>query len=332
MKKVLNGVVVVLMAAGSLVLGQGSDVSKILEAARQALGGAKLAAVKSFTATGHTLRSSGDTSTSNDFEMALELPDKFAKKEVILNMGSVSISRTSGFNGPSVINLIDQPPAMGGGQMIVRMGGPGQTPGAPGAKLTPEQDKANQERMLVANKQEFTRMSIGMFADSLAAFPVSFASAGVAESPDGKADVVEVKGEGDFTAKLFIDSKTHLPLMLSWMAREPLVMNNVARGGGPGNAAMAGMQFVTGGGGGRSMSQEDRDKMMADLEAQRAEAESKLRIVEYRLYYGDYKDVDGVKVPTRLSRSIDGKASDEIQLEKVRINPKIDAKKFEVIK
>ena len=72
-----------------------------------------------------------------------------------------------------------------------------------------------------------------MLVTSLPSYPLTFTHGGTAESPDGTADVVDVKGE-DFAARLFIDSKTHLPLMLSWMDKEPLRM--VRPVGGPGRA------------------------------------------------------------------------------------------------
>jgi hypothetical protein len=53
-------------------------------------------------------------------------------------------------------------------------------------------------------------------------------------------------------------------------------------------------------------------------------------MVEYRLYYGDYRDVDGIKVPFRLQRSIDGKPTEELTFDRVKINGKIDAKTFDV--
>ena len=49
-----------------------------------------------------------------------------------------------------------------------------------------------------------------------------------AEAPQGKADVIDVKGPANFRARLFIDSQTHLPIMLTWQAPAP-----PARGGGP---------------------------------------------------------------------------------------------------
>ena len=180
-----------------------------------------------------------------------------------------------------------------------------------------------------------------MFAKSPAAYPLTMTFAGQAESPDGKADVIEVKGEGDFTARLFIDATTHLPLMLSWMAKEPLTMQRSVTSG-PGGATA-----VTVGGGGvprrhgraarpgaprPNMTPEEREKLLKQLEEQRKEAEAKRRVVEYRLFYGDYRAVDGVQVPHRLQRSVDGKPAEEITFEKVKVNAKIDAKKFTVTK
>ena len=95
----------------------------------------------------------------------------------------------------------------------------------------------------------FARLALGMFAASPAAFPLEFTYAGEAESADGKADVIDVKGEGEFAVRLFVDQQTHLPLMLSWMDKEPLVMTMGT--GGPGRAGgPGGSTFVASGGGG----------------------------------------------------------------------------------
>jgi hypothetical protein len=66
------------------------------------------------------------------------------------------------------------------------------------------------------------------------------------------------------------------------------------------------------------------------MQAQQAEAAAKLRIVEYRITYDDYKTIDGVQVPMRFRRVIDGKPVEELTLDNVRINPKIDPAKFQV--
>jgi hypothetical protein len=267
-------------------------------------------------------------------------------------MGNMSIYRNSGFNGDGVINEIDAPPQLagGGGAVIMyRAIGPGGatfTSGPGGASMsgtpqTPEQQEAARRAMLVSAKQDFARMALGMFARSPAAYPLTMTFKGQAESPDGKADVIEVKGEGDFTASLFIDATTHLPLMLSWMAKEPLTMTRSVTSGPGGGTAV-----VVGGGGAATVSgaapagqagaakttPEERDKLMKQTEEQMKEAEAKRRVVEYRLFYGDYRTIDGVQIPHRLQRSVDGKPVEEVTFDKVKVNAKIDAKKFTVTK
>ncbi len=282
------------VAAQAILAAQGGDADKILAAARQTLGGdKKLEAVKSLAIEGRAMRIRPDgTSTESDFEVAIELPDKFMRREVVVNMGNMSIYRNSGFNGDGVINEIDAPPQLagGGGNVVMfRSAGPGGatttfSSGPGGAAMsgtppTPEQQEAARKAALVSAKQDFARMALGMFAKSPAAYPLAMSSAGQAESPDGKADVIEVKGEGDFTARLFVDATTHLPLMLSWMAKEPLTMSRSTTSG-PGGATT----MMIGGGGGAvtttgaapagqaprgNMTPEERDKLMKQAEEQR---------------------------------------------------------------
>jgi hypothetical protein len=80
------------------------------------------------------------------------------------------------------------------------------------------------------------------------------------------------------------------------------------------------------------MTPEEREKMMKQLDEQMKEAEAKRRVVEYRLFYGDYRLIDGVQIPHRLQRSVDGKPTEEATFDKVKVNAKIDAKKFTVTK
>ncbi len=60
--------------------------------------------------------------------------------------------------------------------------------------------------------------------------------------------------------------------------------------------------------------------------------EAKRRTVEFRMYYADYQAVDGVMLPHRFQKSVDGKPAEEVVFESVKVNPKIDAKKFTVCK
>ena len=342
MKRMCSCLALAILALTVSLVGQAPDVNKIVADTRAALGGEKkLSALKTVTAAGQSVRVTPDGSSSPvDWEMAFELPDKFIKKDVMAMLGTSAITRTSGFNGDTAIDVVDQPPAMPGMIRIVRSSG-----GDPNAPQTPEQQEQNRKNAVIAAKQDFSRILLGFIASSSAVYPLEFSFGGVAEAPDGKADMIDAKGEGGFAARFFIDQKTHLPLMLSWMAKEPLVITRTI--GGPGGApppagggnatfGVAGGKPLTpeqaaamkAGGNAKQMTPEEMEKFKAQAAGQAKEAESKLRVVEYRLYYGDYRDVNGVKVPFRLQRSIDGKPTEEVTLEKVKINSKVDPGTF----
>jgi hypothetical protein len=104
-------------------------------------------------------------------------------------------------------------------------------------------------------------------------YPLTFSYAGVAEAPEGKADAVDVRGSGNFAARLFVSAETHLPVMLSWQASPT---------------------------------------------------------VENRIYYADFRDVNGFKFPFRMRRATGATTIEETTFDRVRINPRIDPKRFEV--
>jgi len=345
--RTLAAVIAAFMVSGTVAFGQG-DVNKILGDAREALGGSKkLDALKTVTVAGRTLRTlPNGSSMEGDFEMALELPDKFVRRDVLAAMGNMSTYRLSGFNGDTPINEIDAPPMLSTGNTVVHMRIASAGGGDP-ATMTAEQKEAARAASLQAARRDFSRLALGMLL-TLPSYPLTFTHGGTAESPDGTADVVDVKGEG-FAARLFIDSKTHLPLMLSWMDKEPL-QRVIRTAGGPGAAAPAGGGNVVvmggagtftataagpGGQGAKPPSQmtpEEREKFEQDMAAQLKELEAKRRTVEFRVFYADYKAVDGVMLPHRLQMSVDGKPTEEITFEKVKVNQKIDPKRFTVSK
>jgi len=328
----VHAVFLSLLAAEVLVVGQGADAKRVLSEIRTALGGdEKVGAVKTVAIEGQVSRPAPNgTSSASSFEMAFELPDKFMKSDVFANLGGTDLKRRSGFNGAESFEEMDAPPGMmgaGGGMHIMRMSPGGATPGG---QATPEQIEKQRAQNLQSNRREFARLALGMFGTSFTPLPLEFKYAGQAESQDGKADILEVQGPDGFTARLFVDSKSHLPLMLSWMDKEQIRMTV-----GPGGAVTGGnVQAFTGGGaGGRGqMTQEDMAKMQQDMADRVKEAEARRRIVEFRMFYGDYKSFGGVNLPTRIQRMVEGLPTEEMAFEKVKVNAKVDAAKFKVVK
>jgi hypothetical protein len=52
-------------------------------------------------------------------------------------------------------------------------------------------------------------------------------------------------------------------------------------------------------------------------------------LVEYALFFDDWREEDGIKFPHSIRRSLAGTTTEEWSVNKVKVNPKIDPKKFE---
>jgi hypothetical protein len=313
-------------------LAQKPDASTVIAQAREALGGDKrLASVKSFIATGRTRQVRGDNLVPIEFEIVAELPDKYARRDEFPAQDAGP--STSGFSGDTLIQmpLPPTPPA--------RPGGP--------PPPTPAQVEAAQRSRVATLKQDFGRLMLGLFASTPESFPITFTYVGEAEAPQGKAVVLDAKGPASFSARLFVDSQTHLPIMVSWQqpagppggrgappqrggptpspspqapsgqppsASPPSPQPSASQpGSGPASAAAAPAQpanpaaarGVPGGGPGGPA------------------------LVEHRLYFADYRDVDGLKWPFRLRHAVAGDTIEETTFDRYRINARIDPKRFE---
>ncbi len=312
---------------------QGTDPATVLAAARQALGGEKkLSAVKSFSATGRTRQVRGDNLVPIEFELFVELPDKYLRKDEI--PAQESGATASGFNGDELVQDPPPPPM------------PAPPPPPPG---TPPAPPRNPGAARVGTlKQDFARLTLGMFAASFPSYPMTFTYVGEAEAPQGKALVLDAKGPNNVTFRVFINKDTHLPIMVSWTPPPP-----PGRGAGPGRGAMPGQGAMPAPGGapgpGRGAMPPGAPPAGPPSSAGPAAAAPSSGTpaagapapgarpgpttpVEHRLYFADYRDVEGMQFPFRLRRAVGADTIEETTFDRYKVNPKIDPKKFEVRK
>lgn len=262
---------------------QTRTADEVMAAARKALGGdAKIAAVKTFIATGRTRQVRGENLVPIEFEIQAELPDKYVRRDEFPAQDAGPV--TAGFVGDQVV-------------LMPRPVPPPPRPGAPPAP--PQQMEMMLRGRMMQAKQDFARLMLGMFAGTPSSFPLTYAYVAQAEAPQGKADVIDVKGPANFTARLFIQSETGLPIMLSWQAPAP----GPAMGpGGPPPGA-----------GGPPPGAGAAPKPAP----------------EQRLFFADYKDVDGLKLPHRIRRATGAETTEETTFDRFRINAKIDPRRFD---
>ena len=316
------------LVAFALPVAAQDKAADVMKQAREALGGARLEQIKALTLEGPFVREMGGRQMSGTVALTLQLPDHMHRLEDTELMGGMSMERTSVLAGTSSWEDMQNRGGMGGGgmQIVTRMGPPGQ-------ELNPQQiEEARLRRM----RTEFNRYLLA-FVGGSGLTPTYVA---VAEAPEGKADVLEVKNEAGQAVRLFIDQQTHMPLMLQYQEVRPRFnmmggpggpggMRRGA-GGGPGGAGPGGPPPGAGDpppGAGQGPPPGDRpspEEIRRRMESMPPPAPSQVS-----LYLGDYKRVDGVMLPHRLSQAIEGKTVEEWTIEKVRVNPTLKAELFE---
>ena len=281
----------------------------IVAAARQALGGDKLAAVRTLSARGQTRRLRGNNLVPILFEMDLEFPDKYLRKDESPFDNSEPTSL--GFNGSDLLQVPAAPPARAG------------APPVPQTAL----DAARTARIRTV-KQDFVRFALGMFAQSFETYPLTFGYAAQAQAPQGTADVLDVRGADGFALRFLIQSETHLPVMVSWTL-PPTSVVVAAAGQPPPTTVAPGAVVVTAPAlPPASAPQEQKDQYAREVQALRQKAQA--TPVEHRIYFADYRDVDGIKLPFRLRRAIGTDTTEETTFDRFQINPRIAAQKFAV--
>ncbi len=317
-----DGISIAPMAAQDRVAG-------IIAGARKALGGEdKVAGLKTLTAEGPFRRSMGGRDMEGSVVVTLARPDKMHRLEDMVMGGMVggpTIERTMVLNGAKAWEDTQNRGGMGGGMRIM-MAGPGQGPG--GGTMTEEQlNEARVRRMRV----QMNRLTAALLADA----GTQWVDAGVAESPDGKADILETKEETGRTLRLFIDQNTRLPLMVQYQDPKPMVMINGGPGRGPGGPGAVGAPGTGGGpGGGTGMRgagpggppQMTPEEMQKRVEEMRRNPPP---LGTYAMHLSDFKKVDGVMLPHKIETSLDGEPNEEWTIEKYKVNGSIKADLWE---
>jgi hypothetical protein len=278
---------------------RGQDASKgaaLLAEARTALGGEeRLRAITALDVRGDFKRIAGRTTIEGELQVRLQRPDRLRRDEDLsLPGGGPAVIRTEVLNGDIVWEDMS-----GGGGFVMRRGGgdgggAGQPDGdAPGrGAVDPGRLEAAQRRLRQAELARYLLAWL-LMSDAPAAWIAT------AEAPDGRADVIEFTPADGTPMRLFLDQATHLPLMVTWQGAAPQLAV-VARGGGRG-----------GGRGGRGgAGPEGPPAAMPERGAQ----------ATLQMTLGDYKAVNGVRLPHLITRGTNDMTFEEWTIDSYRIN------------
>jgi hypothetical protein len=282
------------MTAGGFAAGAAGDAKaeQLMAQARAALGGEKnLNKVQGLTATGSYQRTTQDRQVGGEVTIDLQFPDKLLRTESMSPMGDIMILTEQGLNGEKLLRsqrTLNGPPGM-----VVR------TPPAP---------TGDAEAQAVRNaRADLARTALAFLLTSPASLPLEFTAGGEAESDEGKADVIDAKGPGNFAARILLDQKSHRPLMIMYRGVAPRVMIQTQQGPPPAD-------------GGRGRGEPPHDVPAAPAP----------QIVDIVLYLDDYRAVDGVLLPHHMARSVDGKPAEDTTFKTIKINPAFKPDTFAV--
>lgn len=275
----------------------------VLAEARKALGGEdRFKAVQRLEVKGKSARAAGNNNIEGDFEVLLELPGKYRRKENI-SMNDFGIEILQILNGGIAIEEIATPGRAGsiggfeggggdfGGER--GRGGRGNQNNIAAALLGGgNADPEARQRSLAA---EMARTTLSLLLTTTE--PVAWI--GMAESPDGKANVLEFKTADGIATRLLVDEKTHTPLMMAWTGVASGLPFNNRRGGGGGRQGQGGQQQAQGRRGGATAGQ----------------------IAPLQMYFSDYKTVNGIRLPHLIQRGANDETTEELVVKTYRINP-----------
>ena len=266
---------------------QPNRAEEVLRKAREALGGeAKLKEIQNFTALGSFRRMSNGQEQAGEKRLDLLLPDKFKITDTLSLIAGIELTLVNALNGNQAWS--DSRTSAGNAQvMTMRRAG---------------NEQQNSEQQIKNLRAEFTRYMLALFLMPPPNSSIEFG--GEAEAPDGRANILVLKDANAVVARLFIDQKTHRPLMLTY--------RGVA-------VRMKTMKTTAGSSG-------DVDKIAKEAQSgapERQESDMQMRL-------SDYKAEKGILLPHRISIAVDDKPYEEWELKSFKINsPDLTAKKFE---
>jgi outer membrane lipoprotein-sorting protein len=324
MRKLISALIIVLSISAT-ALAQGTEATakaeEILKKARAAIGDeSKLNTLQSLSFSGTTRRSFGEQQMESETEYEMIFPDRFRRTDSS-QFGSITFALNRDQVWQEFVPGVGMGPGGGG-----RGGGMMRFPGGGNPN-----DPAVQERIRNMQRAEFARLLLGMLLFSPSSFPVEFTYLGEAKSPDGTAHTILAKGPGEFKLALYFDQQTYKLLMMNYKGRQ-FMQRGRGPGGGPGGPGGGGGPGGRGGQTGPGGQGEQRPQMTPEeMEKRRKEFEermAKLPEVEFRWVFGDYKNVGGLNLPHRLTKSEAGKPNEEFEISKYKINPKISPDKF----
>lgn len=278
---------------------KGAKAQEVLKQARAAIGDeSKLKALNSLSANASFRRTQGEREVNGEIELEMLLPDKI-KVSTNLQFGPMDVTQIQVLNGNEVWSEF--------------IGGPGGGQGGPAGRGGMMNDPQMRERMQNEQRANLTRLALALLLAPPSSMPLEYSYAAEAQTPNGKADVIDVTGPNNFKARLVIDQATHRLFMLSYKGKQL----RFSGGRGPGGQVGQGQNRP-------QLTPEEIEKRRQEMQ----EAYEKAPEIEFQWVLSDYKSVNGLTLPHRILRGEAGTPNEEWTINKYKINPSLKPDKF----
>jgi hypothetical protein len=156
---------------------------------------------------------------------------------------------------------------------------------------------------------------------------------GTAQSPDGTADVLELKpADGTAPTRLFLDSSTHVPLMITWQGAAPQFGRRGGGRGSPGGAGAGAPNPPAAQGGTVPPSSDAAPPPAPQAGGDAAQAPRRAgpaAQATLQMTMADYKAVNGIKLPFTITRGINGQTNEEWTVSSYKLNQTLKPNTFE---
>ncbi len=348
--------ILLMFSAQAFAQGDAKAV-EIVKKARAVIGKEdKIKGMQNVVAEGTFKQSMGQRNLEGPLEITMAMPDKIYRS-VTRSFGPMEMITIDVLNGSnSWTDSISSQPMPGGGGPGGGRGGMGMG-GAMGF-LSPEQQERNR-------RNDLARVMLGWFLLAPTGLNAEYTYVGEAKAPDGTADIIGVKTADGLVAKLYIDQQSHQLLQLSYKDKDPSAM---FRGGGPGGGqggGRGGQVTVQGGQGGgqgqggqpgqgggqggqrgpggmsleefNKLPQAEKDKIQAEQRARNEARQVEMKAayekapeVDFQWSFSEYKEFNGLNLPTVLTKAVGGNPTEEWVISKFKFNEKnVKSEKFE---
>lgn len=297
----------VALALVAVVVVHAQDAARgaaLLADAQQAIGGAnRLTNVKTLQVTGTFRRVIGNNDTEGDFDVFIEIPARYLRSEKTGIPGQPSTETIEALVDGQARDLV-RGGGRGGGGPIGGAGGDGgdAPPEAVIEPVVPDgppvadaplpvaggrgRGGADPELLTRQRQADVSRLILMWLLRS----ETPLAWVGIAESPDGRADVLEARFADGTPTRLFLEASSHMPLMMQWQATPaPGRGGRGARGQGAPAAA---------------------EPVLMDMT------------------FSDYRNVNGIRLPHVITRGMNGTTIERWTVSRYRINPSFSADTF----